>query len=64
MDQSDPKGMTAMQRFFQVDLTLNGAAHTVDAGGRAYVRFNHGWESPLDQWSRRLRQLFLTRFNV
>ncbi|WP_447599131.1 efflux RND transporter periplasmic adaptor subunit [Nitrospira sp. Nam80] len=64
MDQSDPKGMTAMQRFFQVDLTLNGAAHTIDAGGRAYVRFNHGWESPLDQWSRRLRQLFLSRFNV
>ena len=64
IDQSDPKGKTAMQRFFQVDLTLDNAVHVLNAGGRAYVRFNHGWAPSLEQWSRRLRQLFLSRFNV
>jgi putative peptide zinc metalloprotease protein len=64
MDQSDPKGTTSLQRYFQVDLTLDHATRVLDAGGRAYVRFNHGWSPLFEQWSRRMRQLFLSRFNV
>jgi putative peptide zinc metalloprotease protein len=64
IDPSDSKGLTALQRRFQVDLTLASPAHVVDAGGRAYVRFNHGRAPALVQWSRHIRQVFLSRFNV
>lgn len=64
LEPSDDKGLTAMGRFFQADLTLANSMALMDAGGRAYVRFNHGSIPLLTQWTRQLRQLFLARFNV
>jgi putative peptide zinc metalloprotease protein len=53
-----------MQRVFEVDLVLAGDVHVVNAGGRVYVRFAHQWRPFSSQWSRQIRQLFLSRFNV
>jgi len=33
------------------------------AGGRAWVRFEHGWAPLAVQWGRRLKQLFLRQFD-
>ncbi len=64
LEPSDEKGLTAMGRFFQADLTLANSMGLMDAGGRAYVRFHHGWMPLSAQWTRQVRQLFLARFNV
>ena len=64
MDPSDPERATAMQRVFEVDLVLASDVHVVNAGGRVYVRFAHQWRPFSSQWSRQMRQLFLSRFNV
>ena len=53
-----------MQKWFQVDVELAGEKRPVHVGGRAYVRFDHGWEPLGFQWYRDARQLFLSRFNV
>ena len=45
-------GPTAVRDFFS------------NVGGRAYVRFDHGWQPLAVQWYLTLRQLFLARFNV
>jgi putative peptide zinc metalloprotease protein len=36
----------------------------VNAGGRAYVRFDHGRVPLAAQWYRQMREIFLSRFNV
>jgi putative peptide zinc metalloprotease protein len=65
VDPSDREGRKAMQRFFQVDVELPQSDRgALRVGGRAYVRFDHGWEPLGLQWYRRARQLFLARFNV
>jgi hypothetical protein len=64
MEPSDREGATAMQRVFEVDLILGSDVHVVNAGGRVYVRFAHPWRPFSSQWSRQIRQLFLSRFNV
>jgi putative peptide zinc metalloprotease protein len=65
VDPSDREGRKSVQRFFQVDVELpQSARSTARVGGRAYVRFDHGWEPLGMQWYRRARQLFLARFNV
>jgi putative peptide zinc metalloprotease protein len=64
VDPSDREGRRAVQRFFQVDLELASQAVTPNVGGRAHVRFDHGWEPLAFQWYRSLRQLFLSRLNV
>jgi putative peptide zinc metalloprotease protein len=64
VDPSDRDGRKAMQRFFQVDVELPHDGRAPRVGGRAYVRFDHGWEPLGFQWYRRARQLFLSRFNV
>jgi putative peptide zinc metalloprotease protein len=60
----DRQGVTALQKVFQVDLELQSHARLVNVGGRAYVRFDHGWTPLGVQWYRQVRQLFLARFNV
>lgn len=60
----DRQGAKAMEKVFQVDLALSADARVVNVGGRVHVRFDHGWEPLLAQGYRRLRQLFLSRFNV
>ena len=64
VDPSDRDGRKAMQRVFQVDVELPHGDRAPRVGGRAYVRFDHGWEPLGVQWYRRARQLFLARFNV
>jgi len=64
VDPRDPKGVTAVQKVFQVDIELPASAARLNVGGRAYVRFDHGWQPLAVQWYLALRQLFLARFNV
>jgi putative peptide zinc metalloprotease protein len=62
VDRSDPDGVRAVEELFEVELTLPVAVSHL--GERVYVRFDHGSEPLARQWYRRLRQLFLKRFNV
>jgi len=64
VDPGDRDGRKSVQRFFQVDVELPHDGRALRVGGRAYVRFDHGWEPLGVQWYRRARQLFLARFNV
>jgi putative peptide zinc metalloprotease protein len=64
VDPRDQQGVTALQKFFELDLELPARSGLVNAGGRAYVRFDHGWAPLAVQWWQQLRQLFLARFNV
>ncbi len=64
VDPSDRDGRKTLQKYFQVDVALPTDHRQLHVGGRAYVRFDHGWEPLGFQWYRRARQLFLSRFNV
>jgi len=64
VDPRDPKGVTAMQKVFQVDVELPAQSSLLNVGGRAYVRFDHGWETLAVQWYLAIRQVFLSRFSV
>ena len=64
VDPRDPKGVTAIQKVFQVDVELPATSPRLNVGGRAYVRFDHGWEPLAVQWYLAIRQLFLSRFSV
>lgn len=64
VDPTDREGRKAVQKYFQVDVQLVGEKRPVNIGGRAYVRFDHGWEPLAFQWYRQARQLFLSRLNV
>jgi putative peptide zinc metalloprotease protein len=43
---------------------MPGDQHPLHVGGRAYIRFHHGWEPIGFQWYRSARQLFLSHLNV
>jgi len=60
----DPNGLKTVDRIFTVDLALPATVSTVTFGERVHVRFDHGNEPLAWQGLRRLRQLFLSRFNV
>lgn len=60
---NDPNGLKTLQRVFIVDLALPQDV-TPMFGERVYVRFEHGSESLARQAWRRLRQVFLSHFNV
>ena len=64
VDPSDRQGVKAVQKIFQVDLELPADSRVVNVGGRVHIRFDHGWEPLLMQGYRRVRQIFLSRFNV
>lgn len=64
IDPRDPKGVTAVQKVFQVDVEVPAESSRLNVGGRAYVRFDHGWEPLAVQWYFTIRQLFLSRFSV
>jgi putative peptide zinc metalloprotease protein len=64
VDPSDAQGDRAVQSMFEVELELPAELEVVNAGGRVYVRFDHGLEPLATQWYRRVRQLFLSRFEV
>jgi len=64
VDPSDSQGDRAVQSMFEVELELPAELPVVTAGGRVFVRFDHGLEPLATQWYRRVRQLFLSRFEV
>jgi putative peptide zinc metalloprotease protein len=64
VDARDPKDPRSLERWFQLDFALPpGTVHN-RFEGRAFVRFDHGWEPLGDQLWRRARQLFLARLNA
>jgi putative peptide zinc metalloprotease protein len=64
VDPRDPAGRRAIEKMFEVELELPATSALVNAGGRVYIRFDLGSEPLGVQWGRRLRQLFLSRFQV
>ena len=64
VDPADKEGRKALEKVFLIDVDLPVAERPLSLGGRAYVRFDLGWEPIGWQWYRRARQLFLSRFNV
>jgi len=62
VDPEDSSGTRAMEGVFEVELALPVPVERL--GARVYVRFDHGSEPLARQWYRRLRQLFLSKFNV
>jgi putative peptide zinc metalloprotease protein len=63
IDPSDPKQRRPLDRFYEIDLKLDG--NPVDhIGGRAYARFDHGFEPLAWRGLRGLRQLFLRVVHV
>jgi putative peptide zinc metalloprotease protein len=64
LDPTDQQGRRMAQKLFEVDVELDAEARPVHVGGRAHVRFDHGWEPLGMQWYRTARQMFLSRLNV
>jgi putative peptide zinc metalloprotease protein len=60
----DERGVTAVEKWFQIDLELSDDIQRVNLGGRVYVRFDLGTESLARQWYREVRRVFLSRFDV
>lgn len=63
-DPKDQNGLKTLERIFLFDLSLPADTPPSAFGERVYVRFDHRAEPLASQWYRRLRQLFLSRFNV
>ena len=61
-DQSSQ--LITREKVFLIDLQPDFNGEQVPLGTRAYVRVSHGSEALASQWYRRLRQVFLSRFNV
>lgn len=62
VDPADQDHLRASAPVFVFDLVVDGLV--LDrAGGRAWVRFDHGWAPLAVQWGRQLKQLFLRHFN-
>ena len=64
VDPSDRSGTKTLTRHFQLDLAVQTPMPLTRVGGHVYARFDHGWEPLGLQGYRRLRQLFLSQFNV
>ena len=64
VDPRDANGARAVLSVFQIELDLPLTSGLVNAGGRAYVRFDHGSAPLASQWYEEVRRLFLSRFNA
>ncbi len=64
VDPRDSKGVTALGRIFQLDLTLPAEVRSAYLGARVFVRFDLGYEPAGFQMYRALRRLLLRQFNV
>jgi putative peptide zinc metalloprotease protein len=64
VDPTDPSGGRSVESMFEAILELPAGTPVANAGGRVYIRFDHGLEPLGMQWYRRIRQLFLSRFHV
>ena len=56
--------LTSLQKVFLVDLRFAQTPENILLGTRVYVRIDHGGEPLARQWFRRIRQTFLSQFNV
>ncbi len=63
-DPRDGNQLKTLARTFQFDLELPAGAANANFGSHVLVRFDHGKEPLAEQWYRRLRQLFLSRFEA
>jgi putative peptide zinc metalloprotease protein len=63
-DPRDKNQSRTLQRTFQFDLELPSSAPSINFGGRVIARFDHGFEPMGWQWYRRVRQLFLSKFDA
>jgi putative peptide zinc metalloprotease protein len=64
VDPRDAEGRRSFQTLFQFEISVPAEQDTINVGGRAYVRFKHGYEPIAAQGYRALRRLFLKRFDV
>lgn len=64
VDETEKDRLQAVQRLFQVDLSVAHGSSILNAGGRAYIRFTFHPQPLVVQWTRQLRQLFLARLHV
>ena len=64
VDPRESGGDRAVKSLFEVELEVAAGSLPVNGGGRVYVRFDHGYEPLAWQWTRRLRQVFLSRLHV
>jgi putative peptide zinc metalloprotease protein len=62
VDPADQDHLRTPAPVFVIDLTLDRPP-LERAGGRGWVRFDHGWQPLAVQWGRQLKQLFLRHFN-
>jgi putative peptide zinc metalloprotease protein len=62
VDPADKDHLQTPTPVFVLDVVLDGRV-LERAGGRAWVRFDHGWTPLVVQWGRRLKQLFLRHFD-
>jgi putative peptide zinc metalloprotease protein len=64
VDPQDENGTKLLERVFLFDLDLDGQVRPDRFGTHVHVRFEHRYEPLARQWYRRIRQLFLSRFDV
>jgi putative peptide zinc metalloprotease protein len=64
VDPQDENGTKVLDRVFLFDLDLEGQIRPERFGTHVHVRFEHRYEPLARQWYRRIRQLFLSRFDV
>jgi putative peptide zinc metalloprotease protein len=64
VDPRDRQGLKTLQRVFQYDVELPAGTATPVFGSRVHIRLDHGFEPLGWQAYRRIRQLFLARFDV
>lgn len=62
-DALDRAGRRSKDPYVHVDVQID-ALPAARVDGRAWVRFDHGWATPLQRGWRSLRQLFLQRFHA
>ncbi|UCG38073.1 MAG: PqqD family peptide modification chaperone [bacterium] len=60
----DREGLQTLENLFHFELELPPGTGRAKVGGRVFVRFDHGSVPLAGQWYRKVRQLFLKRFNV
>ena len=64
IDPRDASGTKAFEKKFQFDVQITSVAAGSFVGNRAYVRFEHDPEPLGWRMIRKVRQIFLKRFNV
>ncbi len=64
LDPGDSNGRRTLQNFLHLDLRLDEAHDFATIGERTYVRFSHDPASLAERTYRRIRQVFLSRFNI